>query len=479
MFYGWWVAFACFLLVVASAPSHSFGINTFVPFFVRRVTREQVSTVWLLASFFSAALVPLAGAAIDGIGARRTATLVAPLYVATLFVLGTWVTSAVQLAACVAMLRFLGAEVLNILAKTTVQRWFTRHVGRAAAFLSVGGAILVTMPALLAPVLTALRGDWHALYRLLSGIFGALLAVALWLLRDYPHNLGLRPDGAASLRACGTVELDSVASTDGTEAKGALTGGAPWRRDAARPRGVVHHAPLRANTLKQAVWHPLYWSLALSLSGYEVFWAGFNFHFVEAASGLTSGHVSPASLARAYYLPLTLAFNGADIVVGVALTDRLTPIGRVRALGVLNACCALVMGGLPRVSTEGALIVFALTYGLVSGGREALLRVSLSSLFGTEALGRLEGLHQGISVCSTGMGPLLWAASLSAGGPGRIVGASCLLLLGAALATLLFSRWIVPLAPPEAERDGEQDSWRSELGPRRAERQDCRCTEIQ
>jgi len=213
--------------------------------------------------------------------------------------------------------------------------------------------------------------------------------------------------------------------------------------------------PLRAESLGKAMRAPLFWSLALSRCGFEIFWVGWNFHFVEAASALTAGRISLAHLARAYYIPLTVAFNGADIIVGVTLTDRLTSLGRIRTLAILNACSALVMGSLPLVRTEGALTIFALSFGTFAGCREALTRVSLSSLFGTRALGHIEGLHQGIMVCSTGISPLLWAASLTAGGPGLMVPASCLVLLVGATATLLLSACIVPLALPPGDGVGE------------------------
>ena len=58
LFYGWWVLCGCFLLQLASAPGHTFGVNAFVESWIRELglTRTQVSTNWFLASTTSAAM---------------------------------------------------------------------------------------------------------------------------------------------------------------------------------------------------------------------------------------------------------------------------------------------------------------------------------------------------------------------------------------------------------------------------------------
>ena len=189
MFRGWHVAAACFLLVVVSAPSHSFGINILVPFFERDIgiTHEQASYVWLIASLCSAALTPLAGAASDRYGVRATSFFVAPLYVLTLLGLSR-VNSPLQLTVCVSSLRFLGADVLCMFASVTVQRWFVRNVGRASALLSFAGTLFVAMPALMSSLISlTLQGDWRRAYVSLAAGSAVLLFFALRQLRDRPE----------------------------------------------------------------------------------------------------------------------------------------------------------------------------------------------------------------------------------------------------------------------------------------------------
>ena len=77
---GWRVVLACFLVQMASAPGHTFGVNAFVDSWVAdlSLTRMEVSTVWLLASVCSGLGVPFAGIALDRYGARWLITLVGP-----------------------------------------------------------------------------------------------------------------------------------------------------------------------------------------------------------------------------------------------------------------------------------------------------------------------------------------------------------------------------------------------------------------
>ena len=440
MFYGWWVTFACFLLHTASAPAHSFGINSFVEYFIAEldINRTGVSFVWLAASWVSAALVPFAGAALDQFGARAMCAAITPLYILT-FISLALTRSQVQLTISAAALRFLGADCLPLIASTTVQRWFVRLVGRASALAGLAGAIVIAMPTLMGPLIAVC--GWRWAYAVLAIVIGCILSAVICLLRDWPSAVGLQPDGDDKVPFTPCVELERAAVesplTEGGLRAAEAHRASDSRADKVHPERIrlpgsparSNFAPLEATSLRQAAGHPLFWCLAAQNLFFDLFWAGLNYHFWDFATGLMSGGATAVALSRAYYLPLSLSLNAAEISTGLFVTDRLSVRGRVLLLGVLNTTCALVASCSVRAHSELALCLFGVAYGAGTGAREALKNVCLGSLFGTHALGRIQGLHQGFTVASTGMGPVLWALSREcAGGYGPVVVGSCVAL---------------------------------------------------
>ena len=61
------------------------------------------------------------------------------------------------------------------------------------------------------------------------------------------------------------------------------------------------------------------------------------------------------------------------------------------------------------VRTASGLSAFALAYGATVGMNSACNCVVFASLFGTDALGRIQGVLAGANVASTGSGPVLFA----------------------------------------------------------------------
>ncbi len=119
-FYGWTVVVASLLLFLASIIGHTTGMSMAVPFFMAEfgLTRSQMSFMWMVAMFVSAMLLPLAGALVDWGGSRLVVKLVILPYVGVVTSLGL-VQNVYQLAAAVVALRFLGPEVLTLVAQVT------------------------------------------------------------------------------------------------------------------------------------------------------------------------------------------------------------------------------------------------------------------------------------------------------------------------------------------------------------------------
>ena len=406
-FYGWWVVFACLLLIVVSSPCHSFGINVFVPHFMEDIgiDSQSVSLTWAIASFISACLVPVAGGALDRFGARPLASALAVPFIGNLLLLSR-VETFLGLTACVTLMRFIGAECFCLIASATVQRWFVRLRGRATSVLALSGIVLIQMPVFMTLLIDAL--GWRKSYVALAIALGALLGVALLLIRSEPASMGLLPDG-------GVAEDAHESACNGGKSRGCDGGGGDGHCGGGSGSGCASSAPpLSSSTLRAASKHALFWCLASLNLFNDIFWAGFNYHYIATVRwfGGALRESSELTLTRVYFVPLSIGLNGAQIGAGMLFIDRV-PVSQIaRLTAIVHAATAVVMMGSLLVRTEAALSAFAIVYGVVSGLRGACLSVVLSAIFGTRALGRIQGFHQGCSVLSTGTGPLMWAISL-------------------------------------------------------------------
>jgi MFS family permease len=457
-FRGWLVVAGCCLLWLASAPGHSTGINTFVDFFIAdlHLSREEVSFSWLCASAFSASIVTFAGAALDRYGAVRMLMVTLVLYCSVLLLLSRVQTWA-QLATCVAAMRFLGPECLILIASATTQHWFVRRRGFASMILSFSDVGLTMTPSLMAPLIASLGGDWRRAYVVLALVIGAVLLAALALIRDRPESVGLFPDGETPEEA---VELRPTLEMGGSDPDEALadrpaagsTSGvatsvstpaappAPRRSSSARrpslpddegeeeeEAGTTHalherpHAPpLPSASLREAARHRIFWSLQLLYASIGFFWGGFNYHCVSIVRSL-GGELSaltPAQTTATIFPLMSLMTVLSRLMMGLVI-DRWTPTRRVRAVGGISVLISLCAASVTVVRTRAGLLIFATVYGACMAAQGALVAVMMATLFGTQALGSLSGASVGMGVATTGLGPVVFAATFGAYGSYR------------------------------------------------------------
>lgn len=429
IFRGWYVVLGCLLLRLATLPGHTFGINAFVDHYVRDLdlSRADVSLTWMLGSLISASMVPFAGVAFDRFGASRMAAVVAPAFIAVLVAVSraqTWL----QLTACVAAMRFLGPECLILVSSAVVQLWFVRRRGRALAVLS-----LARLPSWMAPYffasLIAACGSWRSAYIALAVLFGAMMLVALCLIRDRPQAVGLLPDGEAQ----GDNELAPV--VDHQEESGEAPSAEARTADA---RGASA-PPLAASSLRDVTRYAVFWSYALVLTAGSICFSGLNYHWSSLAASLGGelATLSPARTSRAFFIPLSFCQFSCQAAVSIAL-DRRSPSQRLSALGGLSALFALTTASVLLLRSEWGLAAYGVVYGCVGGSQEALMSVMMATAFGTEALGAITGAITGASMVAVGLGPVLFAQCLSATGSyALVIVASAAVYLAAAALMLV------------------------------------------
>lgn len=457
------VLLGCFFVQLASAPGHTFGVNSFVDSWVEDLdlTRMQVSTVWLVASLCSAVGVPFSGMALDRYGARRLVLYVGPSLVLVVLLLSR-VQGGFGLACLVALTRFLGPECLVLTAQTTTQRWYVRRRGRATALLSLSFLILQMMPPFLAMAIAKI--GWRNTYLCMAGVMTVLLLIGRSLLRDTPASIGLLPDGeeqpasaapapptaeassnvdsATELRTVPVEDESSVTSMDslrpleGRSADGSVSEDSVGvgeksvsrvedgtREDSVSggdgTRGVAaaahNAAPLAASSLREAAAHPIFWFRGAVDATFGTFWAGFNYNYISYVSSLGGelAELSAVQIGAAVFVPLAMTTIGMQFVVGTCVIDRLSTRTCMLLVALLHAALALLTYVSLALRSQAELWAWTLVYGCTSGMRGAFSSVLNAQLYGTAALGAINGLSTGVSLGASGIGPLVYSLSLA------------------------------------------------------------------
>ncbi|MGH9842851.1 MAG: MFS transporter [Blastocatellia bacterium] len=258
-------------------------------------------------------------------------------------------------------LGFVGLMMNTVL----VSNWFVRHRGKAIGILvtgtSFGGMLIPFAANLLIP-----RFGWRASVLILSGIVWLILLPAIWLVvRAFPRELGLEPDGDAA-----------VSQAD--RAKAELSG----------------------TPFAQAIRTPLFWALGIGAAAifYAIFTSSQQFilYLQSPRVGMSE------SLARiAQGLTFTASVGGKYFFGW--LGDRMS---RTRTMLI---CCSMMFAGtliLPKLTVASAF-VFILLFGVGYGGTYALIQLLAISSFGLRDAGKIMGTITFLETMGSGLGTIL------------------------------------------------------------------------
>ena len=196
IFYGWWVAMAFSLIIFLST-----GIRFAVGPFLKPVAgdlgidRGAFSLVVSLSLFLYGLFVPLIGPLVDRWGSRLVCSLGAVVMAIAMGLTST-VHSLWEFALYYGVLAALGlAATGQVVASATLSRWFVRRRGTAVSVLSVASmaGISLLVPGVMWSIL---RFGWRETFVILGVISLVFcLPISLFIVRDDPDRMGLRPDG--------------------------------------------------------------------------------------------------------------------------------------------------------------------------------------------------------------------------------------------------------------------------------------------
>ena len=391
VFYGWWVTVAFSVMVFVSA-----GVRHAVGPFLKPmvadlgVDRGAFSLVIALGLFLYGAFMPWVGGLTDRFGARAV-TAGGSVLLAVSLALTAYCQSLWQLALVYGVLAALGlAGTGPVVANAVITRWFVRRRGTAVSLL---GSAAMTGMSLLVPVVAWLIAafGWRTAYLVLGAVtLVGMLPLCLFVVRDAPEHMGLRPDGD--------------------------------RAPADAPAPVATRTP--ASTALRTV---AFWQL-----GGSFFTCGFSM-------ALVSAHGVPMLTDHGYsamFASWVIGVLGASSILFTltlgTLSDRYGP--RPVLAGVYGGR-ALVFAGLFLIrDNPAAMIGVAIVGGLTLAGSMSMTSVLTADIYGRYSVGSILGVIFLVHQTGAALGSWLAGALFEAtGGYGAMFAIACVLLATASL----------------------------------------------
>jgi len=196
LFYGWIVMIAClFVTMVSSGTMMAFGV------FINPMSADLgwshsvLSFSYAVSSIVSGAGILVVGSVLHVYSIRALL-----FWGCLIHGLGLYMTST---ATTVAMFYFwygfvssVGRSVFILVSTTLITRWFVKRRGIAMGITMSGSGL---GPFILSPVVTwmILRWDWQTAFVMQATVMTTVVALMCLVLRNYPHDMGLQPYGAA------------------------------------------------------------------------------------------------------------------------------------------------------------------------------------------------------------------------------------------------------------------------------------------
>jgi MFS family permease len=219
------------------------------------MSRVRISLFWMGAMMTSSLMSPVAGLLLDKYGVRKLGFVQAVLY--SLVFLGlTYVRSHAQFFALLFSLRFLGPVILELMATTTINRWFVKTRAKACAIYTLCSTSFLLQPVIFHSLIHAF--GWRYVYRSMSITVLVVLGMCTLLLYDSPEACGMLPDGKEATPAPSEGESNCEPKLNPTES----------REDDISEQQEFTFA--EASKTKEL------WIVALSYCAFDVFWAGTN-----------------------------------------------------------------------------------------------------------------------------------------------------------------------------------------------------------
>lgn len=399
-YYGWYIVGACNLVAFITWGVGVFNQGVFLGYFVEQYgwSRATLSVGPMLFHLWAGVAGMVVGRSIDQRGPRPVLLTGALTIGAGAIAFGLtrqpWHT---YVAFVLLSTGF--ACIHTVTLGKIVARWFVRQRSRAMAAATLGASLGGT---LLVPLNAAMLERWGSLaggMTLAVIAIGLIVPITLWVVKDGPEVLSLRPDGDDQ-----TPEAEPAPS-DTADAYS-------W-------------------TVPQAMRTLAFWALAISFPLGMIAQSGFLVHevmFLQPTFGL---------LGAAAVVTVTTIAGTVGRLSFVWFGNRWAPQHVASATFLLQAAAFVLLAC---GSAPWSLITGAALFGLTMGIVVILQPLTTATCFGQHTFGRIYGpIYLGIRFGSA-LGPLL-CGLLAAAGSYRLV---WLLVAGGLCLAAVSIRWAIP-----------------------------------
>ena len=382
-YYGWAIVFTSFFISIAQVPMYGPVFSVFVRPIADDLgwTRTTVTVAFTVGSLGGALLASVVGPVVDRYGARGVMAVTGLLVTAGLLGIAA-MSEPWQFWVAYGAARTVSLAGVGLGTSVAIANWFIRKRGRAIAMRAAGqrGGQAI-MPLLILPVLLTL--GWRESFVVL-GVVAALFITApsLLFIRRRPEDFGLRPDGDS---APGHPHPNPLPSRE----RGPDEGEYSW-------------------TLRQVRATRTLWMLTVGMAAGLAAQIAINVHAVAnfEDKGISQG----------------LAVTVASIFTGVAAVSMVgwgVLVERIHVRYVSMAAMALffvAMGVLLVAETYPMAVLFALLFGLGTGGWTVAQMIMIPNYFGRLHAGSIKGFISPVEGLLGISGPLVAARVFDATG---------------------------------------------------------------
>ena len=361
-FYGYVIAASCFAIQAVGIGTYfSYGVlfNPLISEFgwSRAAVAGASSVAFLLMGFLGMGV----GRLNDRIGPRKLMTVTGVFFGLGYLLLST-LDAVWQLYVFFGIVFGIGLSSIDVIALTTIARWFVKKRGFVTGIVKVGtGAGQMTIP-FLASILIIRYGWRNACVIIGAAVLAILVSIAQLMRRD-PSLMGLLPDGDAQ----GSAGSSLSAAED-----------------------LTLHEALRTRQL---------WTLCAA------FWA------IVFCLMIVMVHIVPFALDIG--VPPTIAAGILSTIGGVSMAGRFISgfaIDRIGSKRVMLFCFILLIAALLWLQMAKALwmlFFFAAIYGVAHGGFFTTFSPVVAEFFGIKSHGALFGIAMFSGTFGGAIGPFL------------------------------------------------------------------------
>ncbi|MCP4848660.1 MAG: MFS transporter [Verrucomicrobiaceae bacterium] len=393
-FYGWVIVAMGTLAVVFSIPGQTMGFSVFTDILIHELglSRVSLSTAYCVGTVASGFTLPFFGRLYDRIGARRMIFYSALVTGLVLFYLSQvrllldgldFLTGAPRTVLAFGlitlgfyMIRASAQGVLTMTGRNAIGKWFDYHRGTAFAL----SGLITSFAFSFAP--RGLRGmidhfGWSQSWLILGVLTMTWMAGIGWLLvRDNPEECGLLMDGGDGKRAGRAVHDDALTHRDFTRSEALRT----WP----------------------------FWVFNLSFGFISLYTTAVTFHILSIAKQAQRGEIEVIG----YFVPMAFISVFTNLLMGwMSSRTRLKYL-----LAIMNAGALASVIGVIHLQTQQGVVAYIVGNGIAGGCFACLSGVVWPRFFGRRWLGAISGIGMSSMVIASGIGPLLFGASLSTSG---------------------------------------------------------------